>query len=94
MRCNEFKEKIKCWGQKHGYVTEVRIEDLYTYIRVESNGMFRIIAAINNATTLLLDTDWPHFKKIEKHARTELFKIVTEFASTRHGDKEDEKERV
>ena len=82
MKYKEFKEKIKEWGQKHGYVTEVGIDELYTEVRVESNGELYSIADVSNRHSFVINTDWGRYKEIEEHARKKLFDILIEFAKT------------
>lgn len=91
MRYIEFKEGIKCWGQKYGYVTGIRIEESNTYIMAEFNGVPRIITIISNVIMFVLDTDWPCFKEVEEHARSELINIILELAKTPPIDRGDGK---
>lgn len=87
MKQKELKKRVEYWGQKHGYITKIMIEDPRIYIMIESFEEFRTIATVSNVATLLLDMDWPYFEEVEKHARAELFEIVTEIATTEPEDR-------
>ena len=82
MKYKEFRGTIKTWGEKYGYVTEVGIDELYTEVRVESNGELYSNADISNVRSFVLDIDWIFFGGIEEHARKKLFDILVDLART------------
>ena len=85
MKYNEFKEEIENWGRKHDYVTEVRIGEFETALRVEFN------SNIVNTDRFVLETDFAYFTRIIVCARGELFNILVELAKTPPKDRRDEK---
>ena len=91
MKYKEFKEKIRSWGQKHDYETEVEINFNYVIVKTKSGIVFRTMAIIRTDLTGALDTDWEFFRSIKVDARVELLSIIVEFAKTPPEDRKDEK---
>ena len=91
MRYKKFEEKVKAWGEKYGYETEVEIELRYVCVKTNSGTDFQTIAEIGMDSKLILDTDWRLFENIEKGARAELFSIIVKLAKTPIEEREDEK---
>ena len=91
MKFEEFKEKIKDWGEKYGYETEVVFGDFYTNVEVGTDEAYYIAAHISNIFMFDLETRWDYSAKIDNHARGELFDILIEFAKTPSEDRRDEK---
>ena len=91
MRYKEFEERIKTWGEKYGYETEVEIKCIYVYVKTKFGMLFKRISRIRTDSTWALDTDWSSFTDIKEDSRVELFSILLEFAKTPPEDREDEK---
>jgi len=91
MRYKEFEERIKTWGEKYGYETEVEIECIYVYVKTKFGMLFKKVARIRTDSTWALDTDWSSFTDIKEDARVELLSIILKFAKTPIKEREDEK---
>ena len=91
MKYKEFEEKIKEWGRKYNYETEVTVGDFGIHLKVEFDGELWLISTIGDVDRLGLNTTWEGFSKIRIQARVELFDILVDLAKTPIGDRKDEK---
>lgn len=91
MRYKEFKKAIENWGKKYNYETEVKIDDFHTFVKVVTEKNDLVAVKINNMYMFTFETDWNYSTKIALLARSELFRILSEFAKTSPYYRKDEK---
>lgn len=91
MRYKEFKEKVEAWGKKYNYYPLIDVGFSYVYITLEDDIYAGIICEIHKSEKFVINLNRGLYRDLPENAKSDLFKIVTEFSATKPEDRKDEK---
>ena len=92
MKYKEFKKAVEDWGRKYHYKPVIDVASTYIEIAFEDEYYMDRICTIHKSKRFVVDLNSNLFKSFFDDARNDLFKIVSEFATTKPEEREDEKE--